>query len=700
MKVLNASYQFGPFALDTASHQLLRDGEPVPLAPKAFDTLLVLVRNADRVVTKEELLQAVWPDAFVTEDSLTQSIWALRRALGDQSSQPEFIATVPKRGYRFIAPVNEIADQPPAPAAAPRPRAGLIWVGLAAAALAGFVAGQGRTLFGARPALAPMRFVQDAPAGTHLVSGGVVSPDGRHLAFIAEDDTSGTTQIWVRPLDASDARPLAGTDGAGRPFWSPDGRSLGYFADSRLKTVGIGGEPPRTIAVADVRNAGGSWSERGVILFAHRRSPIYAVNAAGGTLTPVTSLGSDAQEASHRWPQVLPGGSRFLYFVTSTNAERAGTYLGSIDSPQRVRILDGAASGVTFAPPDALLFVRERVLMAQRFDPDQGRLLGTPVTLAGNVPGPTIVNGALVSASPDVLAFGGGTAMERLVWYSRRGDASEVVDAPTVLHNATLSRDGRLLLTDSIEPDRTGVWLSDLERGTTTRLVENAITPVWSPDGMRLAYALTRGGVSHLFTRSVSGGEAAQPLLEAPDSLTAQSWSNDGRYLVYGITQADTKQDLWLLPLTGADRRPLPLVRTPANESLGRLSPDGRWLAYASDESGMWQIYVQSFPVAAGKRAISIGGGSHPHWRVDGRELFYLASDRTLLSVQVGGDARAPFARPQPLFRVRVAGDATVYQNRYAATPDGQRFVIDAVDAAGTEERISVMVHWATRMLP
>ncbi|MGH2400585.1 MAG: winged helix-turn-helix domain-containing protein, partial [bacterium] len=287
-------YSFANFQVDLATHQLLRDGEVVPIGVKAFDTLVALLRHQHRVVTKEELIKWIWPDSFVSEDSLTHTISAVRRALGDDPTQPRFITTIARRGYRFVAPVSQLPReesprsiesappgelapaQPSAPAPAmpsairPAYLRPLTWATLGAVGAMLIILGVQRFLAVSRAsaAPAPLRFIQDLPLGTTLFSGGVLSPDGRYLAFVARDDRSGRTQIWVRPLDAAEARPIDGTDGATRPFWSPDGAFIGFFAGSRVIRVGLSGEAAQTLAsTANARPAGGTWGSSGIVVY-------------------------------------------------------------------------------------------------------------------------------------------------------------------------------------------------------------------------------------------------------------------------------------------------------------------------------------------------------------------------------------------------------------------------------------------------
>ncbi len=704
-------YAFDRFRIDLASYQLHRDGQVLTLTPKAFDTLVALVSRRDRVVEKDELMNAVWPDAFVSEDNLTQAISVLRRTLGDHSNQPRFIVTIARHGYRFIAPVNELreatalgtADAPPVPGpaithrGARGGRTSSAWA--TASACIALLVGLGiaaRSMITARavPSRGPLRFTQEAPEGAALTSGGLLSPDGHDLLFVARDDLSGKNELWVRALDEVEPRRVAGTEDAVRPFWSPDSQSIAFFAGGKLKRAGLGSRPVQILGATATNPEGGTWSASGVILFAAGRSGLASIPAAGGAVTVVTTLDPAAQEVAHRWPQFLPDGRRFLYFVESVNPVRAGTYLGSLDATEKTRLLDVPA---VYAPTGHLLYIRERVLAAQSFDATTGRLSGPSSTLAGNVMAPEVTNGAVVSASIDgLLAFSTSRTGEHFEWFGRAGERLGSIDAPIAFRNpAFLPGQRQLLAASSGDAEHKGLWTIDVERGALTRIAADGMRPIASPDGSRIAFTSDRAaGVADLYVRATTGRDGEEELLlKTGDNKFICDWSADGRYLVFGSTNARTQSDLWLLPMTG-DRQPHVWLQTPSNEICGQISPDGRWMAYTSDESGTWQVYVQSFPEPGNKQTVSVGGGIEPHWRADGRELFYLSPDQSLMAVGIKAGATWQAGRPATLFRAPLA-TFNPYLNQYAVTADGRRVIINA---AGKRERrqepITVLVNW------
>ena len=712
-----AAYRFGAFRLDVIDRRLLRGDDIVALPAKAFETLLLLVRSNGRLVTKEELLAAVWPDAFVSDDSLTQAISGLRRALGDDSSQPVYVATIPRRGYRFVAPVEALAPpeaaveaertietgSPDADASGPvrvstsRRRWSLLWWALPAAAAVILVARTVSVAPRGTPTGLPIRFLQVAPAGTTLASGGTLSPDGRYLAFLAQDASSGRTHLWLRALDAPVPHVVPGTDGAFQPFWSPDSQSIGFFADGRLKRVGVGGVPPQTLAAVGYRPSGGAWSPRGVIIYADRLSRLFSVPEVGGDSTPVTSLDRSRGEIGHHAPQFLPDGDHFLFYASSSETSNSATYVGSLSSPDRVRLLDATATNAVFAPPGYLLYEREHVLMAQRFDPSALRFTGSAVTVPG-------ANAALednevrvgqVSASANgLLAFGGDRPDNRLTWFSRSGERQDVIPAPANMHNPVLSPDGRFLVAEGGAAQ--GVWLVDLARGASTRLEASGNLASWSHDGSRVVFtSRSVPDATDILLRPVAGGPDDRTLLVRTGEMKISgNWSPDGRFFTYTASNPQTRLDIWTLT---AGSEPQPFLRSNANEMQPQISPDGRWLAYASDESGTWEVYVQSFPTPGQKHAVSVGGGAQPEWRRDGRELYYLSPEGALMVVDTRSGGQLDVGKPRSLFPVPVSADLISYRNQFTVSADGQRFVIDL---AAERDPINVVVNWNALVNP
>jgi hypothetical protein len=401
----------------------------------------------------------------------------------------------------------------------------------------------------------------------------------------------------------------------------------------------------------------------------------------------VTNLDVKAGDRSHEWPRFLPGGKgRFLYSVDSSDPERAGTYIGSLRGESSRRILS-AQHGIY--SDGYLLFLQEHTLMAQRFDVTGESLEGGPVALAGDIMLPSTRNDATLSVAPGLLAYGGGTVGGQLRWLDRSGRQLEVL-AITDRHSPAL-----LSGQDQVLVDGNGVWLVDLHRGTSTRLIADGTYPIPSPDGERVVFSATRhGGRGDLFVTSI-GRNRDELLLATAEHKLPNDWTRDGRYVVYATRNPATGWDLWLMPMDG-DRTPVPFSTDPGNQFQAQVSPDGRWIAYASDESGAWQVHVQTFPRGGNKRVVSPNGGGKPQWRADGRELYYLAPDRMLMAVPVG--VSGDLGIPRSLFVAPIVADLGTYRSQFVPTQAGQRFLFDASDAAAARQPITLLVNWIERL--
>ncbi|HJZ81541.1 MAG TPA: protein kinase, partial [Pyrinomonadaceae bacterium] len=442
-----------------------------------------------------------------------------------------------------------------------------------------------------------------------------LSPDGRRMAFIAS--SGGKDLIWVRPLDSLSSTALSGTEGVVVPsgiFWSPDSRFIGFFSGGKLKKIDASGGPAQT--VCDVSEArGGTWNRNGVILFSPAvNQPVYRVSAAGGNPTPITTLDQSQYETSHRWPQFLPDGNHFLYLARG-KPEHTGVYLGSLGSKETRQILVSAVSAL-YAPPGFLLFMRNETLMAEPFDANELRLTGEPVPIAE----PVAYNGGLgrgsfCASENGVLAYRSGTGqINQPLWFDRGGKQIGSLGEAGLYFTLCFSPDEKRAAIDRIDP-HTGtqdIWLFDLLRGIPSRFTTDPANdwfPLWSPDGSTIVFSSSRDGVTNLYMKSASGVGGEEALLKSDQSKTADDWSTDGKFIVYESRSAQNKTDLWVLPMSG-DRKPFPFLQTVFNEQQAQFSPDGKWIAYTSDESGSPEVYVQTFPASGGKWRISTNGGA------------------------------------------------------------------------------------------
>jgi dipeptidyl aminopeptidase/acylaminoacyl peptidase len=427
------------------------------------------------------------------------------------------------------------------------------------------------------------------------------------------------------------------------------------------------------------------------------------VPATGGDPVPATTLDYSRQEIGHWWPQFLPDGRRFLYLVRARQERHQGLYAGSLDSREAVRVLNTTVRAA-YAPPEHLLFLREGTLLAQPFDAEKLKLTGEAVPIADGV-AYNPANGRTTFSVPasGVLTYReggvGGAAPTDLVWFDRAGKRVGSVGDKLLHIELAISPDGRRLAV-ARRDTRGGadIWLHDLSRGTSSRLTTDAAlhySPLWSPDGSRIVFSSERNGSYDLYQRAASGAGEDELLVRSGDDKVATDWSADGRFIVYesgsGGGGTLVNPDLWLLPLAG-DRNPTPLLRTEFSERGGTLSPDQKWLAYSSDETGRPEVYVQPFPVSGAKWQVSTNGGSEPRWRGDGRELFFLSPDNRLMAVEVGTGMSLTAGVPRPLFAVSVLN--VEFRTHYAVSRDGQRFLVNTMTEEATPRPIVVVVNW------
>jgi len=538
-----------------------------------------------------------------------------------------------------------------------------------------------------------------APENTSFIFSGdaagppVLSRDGRNLAFVAAK-TSETPLIYIRPLGALEATALSGTDNAWAPFWSPDGRKIGFFGEGKLKVIDLQGGTP--VSVADAPNGrGGSWSQNGEIVFAPDfRSPIYRVQASGGTPVAVTRL-DQAKHTSHRWPCFLPDGKHFLYLAINHQTpqdENDAIYYASLDGKENFR-LRTAFTNPQYAA-NSLLYVRDGALMAQGFEPSSGKLSEEERLIAnGVVQDDSTWRAVFTVSSSGLLAYASGAQLQsQLGWYDRTGKQLGTLGEKFGALNIgdrelRLSPSGdRVAL--SIQAPVPDVWVMDVARGSRARLTFGSLggtAPVWSPDGKWVAYECdTKEGQSIMRRPSTGGPE--ETLLPSSDQVYPQDWSSDGKYLLYVKGARGAHEEIWVLPVAG-DRKPLQLVPSGAYMSLAaQFSPDMHWVSYASNESGRQEVYVVPFRGGGGKWEVSTSGGMLPQWRNDGKELFYLGLNGTLMAVSVATEGgQLKLGTPQPLFRTNTTS--------YDVAPGGKKFLLDLVGDQGSRP-ITLVTNW------
>ncbi|HWP83559.1 MAG TPA: winged helix-turn-helix domain-containing protein [Terriglobia bacterium] len=738
---------FGPFRLDVNQRLLFRGAEEVPLTPKVFDTLLVLVEHHGRVLDKDYLMRTLWPNSFVEEGSLARNISLLRKTLGESPDDQKYIQTIPRRGYRFLAPVEAawteelgsgssegdavfhpsgrvLQERAPdvaalSPASDPEvrvfPQAAapvVPWrlfryaalAGLAGLALGGF---WGARFVGKRPAQvmhAAIVLPADEQLGATLDVPIVLSPDGRHLIYAARKGSE-LPRLYVRSLDRLESRPLVGTERANHPFISPDGEWVGFFSGGSLKKIPFGGGAVMTITPTGGDLRGAAWTEDNTIIFGTNSSAgLFEVSADGGVPEPLTTVAYDEGETNHRWPEVLPGRQGVLFVVsTSREFDNARIAFQRFGDARHTVLLHGGTFP-QYLPTGHLVFSRAGSLLAVPFDPKRPEIQSLPVPVLEGMLRPTSPIGAadFTISSTGTLAYVPRQLQRTassLVWVNREGVASELTVAGRRnigdFSTPRLSPDGQLVAVQSNGENR-DIWIYSLSRETMVRLTTDGINslPLWTPDGSRVVYQSTKAAGSNLYWQPVHGRGPEERLTPgSPGTQYPGSFTSDGRLFLYSEIHPQTKRDLLLLPLDG-ERKPAIFLQTPYDETTPRVSPDGRYVAYVSDESGHNEVYVQPLRGSAAKLRISANGGSEVVWGHHG-EIFYRA-DNSMMAVPVRTYPTLEIGRPRRLFEdIYLAGSGR--SANYDVTPDGNRFLmLKPVELpTSASAPIHVVLHWS-----
>ena len=533
----------------------------------------------------------------------------------------------------------------------------------------------------------------------------ILSPDGQRLAFLASD-ANNRVLLWVRSLDSTMAQALEGTEGASFPFWSPDSRSLGFFAHGELYRIDSSGGPTLALADAQAGGRGGAWAPDGTILFGvNDGGVIRRIPASGGTPQPVRKLDESLKDTSQRWPQFLPDGRHFLFFAGAAGG--AAVYAGSLDGGEPKLLLPNDSNAV-YASPGYLLFIREGTLMAQHFDPGSLRLSGDAVPVAEHAAILTTVSQGILTASGNgMLAYETGENFAdagRLLWRDRSGKEVRETDASSGLMylDPAISPDGRKLAVIVLPKgaqsvNRPNIWVFDLARGIKTRITFSSAgdrAPTWAPDGKSIVFSSDRnGGGNHLYEKASDGTGITTPLVADDADELVSSFSSDGRYLFFQRRkdQPNARLEIWAMPMTG-DRKPFPVIQNQFNPGLPTLSPDGRWLVYVSRESGRPEIYIVPFLHGSGRQEVSTAGGSWPRWRGDGRELFYVSPDKKLMSVQIAEqDSHLIVGKAQELFQLATGPSGG---RPFDVTPDGKEFITLGKDVQQAEAPLTLITNW------
>ncbi len=539
-----------------------------------------------------------------------------------------------------------------------------------------------------------------APKGVRLKpdpAESAISPDGRLIVFTAVDAGKGT-QLWIRPLEALEAHPLAGAEHGILPFWSPDSRYVAFFADGKLKKVPASGGTVEVICDAPFAR-GGSWGTADVIVFAPTASgPLMRVSTGGGEPKPVTALDAALGETGHRFPSFLPDGRHFLFAALPQKGRNFPLYVASLDggAPQ---LVTSAQSSAVYSPPGYLLFASKDVLMAQPFDLGRLQVTGEPVAVSAAPDFQEFLASRIASVSDlGALAFlGDRPADTKLQWFDRMGRQAGTLEVPEGRYwEMEFSPDGRrVVVRRDVTVHESDLWIVDVDRAAVSRFTSapgQDLQPVWSPDGRRVIFSSHRNGPRDFFIKPVNGAAPEESLYASKDDFKdPTSWSPDGKSLVFNQIDPQSNLDLWILPLDG-DRKPTLYLRTPFSELFGAISPDGRWLAYSSDESGRFEIYVDSFPTPRNKYKVTDGGGDRAVWRQDGRELAVVIGQygdmRSVLLADVQSGAEFRASAPRQLLSLPAGTTG------FAPTPDFQRFLVSIPVAETRTSSITLMLDW------
>ena len=578
-----------------------------------------------------------------------------------------------------------------------RRREWLAWIVAGAALLAAILP---TVLRRAPKSDAVVRFTLSAPAGLTMGPAAVISPDGTRIAFIAVD-AGGRPSLWLRTLDGLTSRQLSGTENARFPFWSPDGRSIAFFSNQRLRRISAEGGAAQTICRAGL-GFGGSWNRGGTIVFSSQfGGRIDSVPAAGGTPAPATEIQKTRGDAAHLWPTFLPDGRHFIFTARNFDPEKTVIALGSLDSKE-TRPLFRSDSAAVYASPGYLLYARESTLLAQKLSSRGLSIEEEAVPIVEGIRFMTPDNALLVSASTNgTMVYGLWSHRKRLVALDRRGREVAAIGDVGDYEDVVASPDGRRLAVSRRDPARAqnvDIWVIDFASGIASRVTSDRtdeLSPVWYPDGESLAYVTEHAGFYDFSMRPTNGG-AERRVFQSETDKTHPDLSSDGRFLVYGSANEGGFGDLQLLPLSDGAPRPITLTSTAEfDESYPAFSPDSKWLAYESDESGRPEVYVRRLPSGPTRR-ISTSGGGMPVWRRDGKELFFHARDGMLMAVALHeSDDQLQTAAPQPLFDLRLTDVVrpTPFRRTYESSADGERFyVIRAADAE--PDPVAVVLHW------
>jgi serine/threonine protein kinase len=528
-----------------------------------------------------------------------------------------------------------------------------------------------------------------------------VSPNGHTVAIVGHREAERNNALWIYEPGSQESTSVANTEGASFPFWSPDGQSIGFFADGKLKKLSLAGGPVQTLCDAQT-GRGGTWNKDGVIIFTpsgHLGVGLYRISASGGMPTQITVPDKNLNEDSHRWPQFLPDGIHYLYSAIHLSGRRdlSSVFVGALNSNEK-RLVTKASANVAYIAP-YLLFYRDQTLFGQHFDTKTSQLAGEPIPILTDVQYSPRISRAVFAASNTHLLVAqkaGDTGASQFLWFNRQGQEIGTPLKPGIYGNMMLSPNGKTVASDTTDPasQNTDIWTYELDTQSAKRLTfDPAIdsVPIWSPDGTRMVFASNRGVIFDLYLKDTNGAQEEKSIPQDGPDRFPSDWSRDGKYVLY-----ERGTDLWLVTIP--ELRASQFLKSSSTLKNGQVSPDGKWVAYSSNESGRWEVYVTSFPEAHGKWQVSNAGGDQPRWRSDGKELFYLGPDSRMMAVPVKTGANFDAGTPTALFQANPRElVATSEQFSYDVSKDGQKFLINTQLKTGMAP-MSVILNWSAKL--
>jgi len=605
------------------------------------------------------------------------------------------------------------SGQFPTPAAvtvrASRWRRALPWV--LVAAFAALAIALGAAYFGHQAeALRVLRFAVDPPESGEFGTSLALSPDGTRLVFVAT--ANGKQMLWLRPLDSLQAQPISGTEDADFPFWSPDGKSVGFFANGKLKRIDFNTGSVQVLCDVSAGNAarGGSWGSGGTILFAPDVTmPLMKITATGGTPSPATAFDASRQDKSHRWPLFLPDGRHFLFVEERSNGSLPAIEAGSLDSAKTQPILTLPADSSVAYAAGFLLYSKGGSMMAQPFDPNRLKLAGSAIPVAPHVSPVGIVGPtgyvAVSTSATGLLAYRNSVPLvSQLSVVDRSGKTLGTIGPLRGYSGPALSSDKKKIVVGIPDPDNPGVvslWLADVASGTLTRFTFDKSDnrwPLWSPDGRWIYFGSNATGIYNIYRKRADGSGTQELVRRSPNLETPLDISRDGHYLLFDDLSPQTNNDIWYLPLPPSGKANV-FLRTPASETDAHFSPDGKWVAYISNENSPsdYEVFVAPFPPNGSKWQVSTNGGHWPNWSDDGRELYFV-SGSTLMATKVTPGATFQFQTPDPLFSIRPPEGFADTNSDYMVFPGGQKFLLNQLATSKENLPITVVTNWTEEM--